>query len=121
MKSVAPDELDRTVIIGNTASGKSWLSKQLGQRLSLHVVDLDQIRWIDGDYSRKETAAVAIEKTCQHAQGEQWIIEGVYGWLVRPIIARASCLIWTDIPWAEAVETSLKERQRPAQKAISKS
>lgn len=32
---------------------------------------------------------------------DQWVIEGVYGWLVTPILERATCLIWTDITWAE--------------------
>ncbi|QBY01717.1 adenylate kinase [Rhodophyticola sp. CCM32] len=102
MPDFQPNELDRTVIIGNTASGKSWLSKRLGEKLSLSVVDLDQIRWVDGDYSRKESVSVAIAKTSEKAQQEQWIIEGVYGWLVSPIIDRVTCLIWTDIPWSES-------------------
>ena len=96
------NKFDRTIIIGNTASGKSWLSKNLGAKLSLNVVDLDQIRWIEGDYSRKETKSTAIEKTVREAENDQWIIEGVYGWLVIPIIERATCLIWIDIPWSES-------------------
>jgi adenylate kinase family enzyme len=101
VQSFQPNDFDRTVIIGNTASGKSWLSKRLGNKLSLSVVDLDQIRWVDGDYGRKESVPVAIAKTSEKAQQEQWVIEGVYGWLVNPIIDRATCLIWTDIPWSE--------------------
>ena len=97
-----PDQFDRTVIFGNTASGKSWLSKRLGEELSLRVVDLDQIRWVDGDYSRKELAQVAVEKTVKEAELDQWVIEGVYGWLISPILDRATCLIWTDIPWSES-------------------
>ena len=102
MQSFQPNEFDRTVIIGNTASGKSWLSKRLGKKLSSNVVDLDQIRWVNGDYSLKESMPVAIAKTSEKAQQEQWIIEGVYGWLVSPIIDRVTCLIWTDIPWSES-------------------
>lgn len=102
MQRFQPNEFDRTVVIGNTASGKSWLSRRLGEKLSSIVVDLDQIRWVDGDYSRKESVAVAIAKTSEKAEQEQWIIEGVYGWLVSPIIDRVTCLIWTDIPWSES-------------------
>lgn len=95
-------QFDRTVIFGNTASGKSWLSKQLGVKLSSRVIDLDQIRWINGDYDRRESRQVAVAKTVEKAKHNQWIIEGVYGWLVRPIVDRATCLIWTDIPWSES-------------------
>ncbi|UWQ94251.1 hypothetical protein K3728_10960 [Rhodobacteraceae bacterium M385] len=96
------DEFNRTVIIGNTASGKSWLAKRMGKMLALNIVDLDQIHWVDGNYNRKESAPVAITKISQRAQEDRWIIEGVYGWLVSPIILRATCLIWTDIPWSES-------------------
>lgn len=96
------NQFDRTVIFGNTASGKSWLSRRLGERLSSIVVDLDQIRWVDGDFSCKESVQVAIAKTSEKAEQEQWIIEGIYGWLVSPIIDRATSLIWTDIPWSES-------------------
>lgn len=95
-------QFDRTVIIGNTASGKSWLSIKMGAKLSLKVVDLDQIRWIEGDYSRKEAKPIAVEKVVSEAQNDQWIIEGVYGWLVSPIVGLATCMIWTDIPWSES-------------------
>lgn len=96
------NQYDRTVVFGNTASGKSWLSKKLGTKLSSGVVDLDQIRWIDGDYSRREAKQVAVAKTVENAKRDQWIIEGVYGWLISPILDRATCLIWTDIPWSES-------------------
>ena len=92
----------RTAVIGNTASGKSWLALCLGARLSLPVTHLDAIRWIDGDFARRQTVAKATAATCAVAQGQRWIIEGVYGWLIRPIIGRVTCLIWIDIPWHES-------------------
>ena len=95
-------DFDRTAIMGNTASGKSWLSKRLGTALSLNVVELDQIRWVDGDFSRQETVANAVAKTLDISKQDRWVIEGVYGWLIRPILERTTCLIWTDIPWSES-------------------
>lgn len=68
------------------------------------IVELDQIRWIDGDFSKKELAETAIAKTEVKAKHEQCIIEGIYGWLVIPILKRATCLIWTDISWQESRE-----------------
>lgn len=100
--NINPNTLDRTVIIGNTASGKTHLSKRLGATLSLMIVELDQIRWIDGDFSKKELAETALAKTIEKSAHEQWVIEGVYGWLVAPILKRATCLIWTDISWQES-------------------
>jgi adenylate kinase family enzyme len=104
---IKPVQLERTVVIGNTASGKSWLSRRLGDKLSSVVVDLDQIRWVDGDYSRKEGVQTAVAKTVEKAKMEQWVIEGVYGWLVAPILERAICLIWTDLTWIESSKNLL--------------
>ena len=104
---VSARAFDRTIIFGNTASGKSWLSHRLGQKLAAPVVDLDLIRWVGGDYSGKETVQTAIAKTVAQAQGDRWIIEGVYGWLITPILAHATCVIWTDIPWAQSRENLL--------------
>lgn len=95
---VLSNQFDRTIILGNTASGKSWLSKKLGAKLSSRIVDLDQIRAIDGDCSRRETKQIAVAKTVEKAKHDQWIIEGVYGWLVNLIGDRATYLIWMDIP-----------------------
>lgn len=58
-------QLDRTFVIGNTASGKSRLSRRWGEKLSSDIIDLDQLHWIDGDYSRKEESQVAIAKTLE--------------------------------------------------------
>lgn len=102
MNNVQRAAFERIAIIGNTASGKSWLSKRLGETFSLNVVDLDQIRWVGGDYSRKETVPNAIARTSEKAQQEHWVVEGVYGWLISPIIDRVTCLIWTDISWSES-------------------
>ena len=102
MQRAEQNDFIRTAVIGNTASGKSWLSKRLGEKFSSTVVDLDQIRWIDGDYSRRDEKTVAIAKTVKLAEQNQWIIEGVYGWLVSPIIERTTSLVWIDIPWSES-------------------
>ncbi|WP_300074748.1 hypothetical protein [uncultured Ruegeria sp.] len=96
------NQFDRTVVLGNTASGKSWLSQRLGEKLSSAVVELDRIRWVDGDFSRKASVQVAIAKTLEKAEQRRWIMEGVYGWLITPIINRATCVVWTDIPWSES-------------------
>ena len=102
MQHASGREFARTAVIGNTASGKSWLALRLGARFSLPVTHLDAIRWIDGDFARRQTVAQATATTCAIAQRQRWVIEGVYGWLIRPIIGRVTCLIWIDIPWHES-------------------
>ena len=100
-------QFNRTIIFGNTASGKSWLSKRLETAFALPVVELDMIRWVNGDYSKKESVENAVATVSSLAQNESWVIEGVYGWLAEAAIHRATALIWTDIPWEESRQNLL--------------
>jgi hypothetical protein len=33
------------------------------------------------------------------AEGQGWVIEGVYGWLAEVALPRADALVWLDMPW----------------------
>jgi hypothetical protein len=44
---------------------------------------------------------MAIELAAAAARAQSWIIEGVFGWLVEPIVHRATFLTWLDIPWPD--------------------
>jgi adenylate kinase family enzyme len=97
----------RTVIVGNGGSGKSWLAEQLSRRLS--VPDLDVIHWEPGGYNVMRDKSLAIEMARQAAEGQGWVIEGVYGWLAREALPRATALIWLDIDDDECI-ANLKRR-----------
>jgi adenylate kinase family enzyme len=99
-------DLRRILIIGNSGSGKSWLAERLGDACSVAPTDLDTIRWIGPGY-RLRREAIAIVR--QIAQAEQWIIEGVYGWLAQAALPRVTCLIWLDLP-VEGCIANLTER-----------
>jgi adenylate kinase family enzyme len=43
--------LTRTLIIGNSGSGKSWLAQRLAEELRVPWVDLDSIHWLSDEYS----------------------------------------------------------------------
>ncbi len=94
-------DLLRTIIIGNSGAGKSWLAKRLGAASAQQVTDLDDVHWLPGGYDEKRDRAAAIERAVAAARDRSWIIEGVFGWLVEPIAQRATRLIWLDIPWAD--------------------
>ena len=103
---MAPDESTvsalraRTVIIGNAGSGKSWLATELAARFAIPRIDLDRIHWDDENFSHKRDEAVARDMVRDAAAAPRWVIEGVYGWLAEIAMARATALIWLDLPWA---------------------
>ncbi len=99
--TVAREDLLRTIIIGNSGSGKSWLAKRLGDSSAQPVTDLDDAHWLPGGYDEKRDRSMAIELAVAAASARSWIIEGVFGWLVEPIVHRATFLIWLDMPWPD--------------------
>jgi len=39
--------------MGNAGSGKSFLAQALATRFALPVIDMDDIFWLDGSYTRR--------------------------------------------------------------------
>lgn len=103
------EDLLRTLIIGNSGSGKSWLAKRLSDASAQLVTDLDDVHWLPGGYDEKRDRAAAIEMAAAAASARSWIIEGVFGWLVKPIVHQATLLIWLDVPWAKC-DRNLRSR-----------
>ena len=91
----------RTVVIGNGGAGKSTLARQLGALFDIAVTDLDLLNWEDEGRGRKRDEAEARRLTADAASQPRWAIEGVYGWLAKVALPRATALIWLDLPWSE--------------------
>lgn len=86
--------LTRTLIIGNSGSGKSWLAKRLAEQLQVPWIDLDLIHWISDEHSIPRPRAEALGMAQVAASNECWVIEGVYGWMVSELMEQATALIW---------------------------
>ncbi|WP_136685793.1 hypothetical protein [Falsirhodobacter xinxiangensis] len=89
---------ERLLIIGNSGSGKTWLSKEIGRRGRLPTLHLDDIRWQPGRYGVPRENAAAMRDVARAAEADQWVMEGVYGWLVQNALPRVTRLVWLDLP-----------------------
>lgn len=96
-------DLSRAVILGNGGSGKSWLAERLAEQLASRAMDLDLIHWLPGGFNERRDPEEARAAVRQLAMEDRWIIEGVYGWLAREALPRATALIVLDIPDDECV------------------
>jgi adenylate kinase family enzyme len=102
----------RTIIIGNSGSGKSWLAERIARRHDAPWIDLDRIHWQEDGYNlpRDRDQAMALTETA--AAGDAWVIEGIYGWLVEQITARADGLIWLCTDEQECVANIRRRGKR---------
>ena len=87
-------KMERIIIIGCGGSGKSTLSKQLGEKLHLPVVHIDQLYWRDNwtHVSKEELERLLVEE----AQKNAWIIDGNYNRTLQTRLARCDTIIYLD-------------------------
>lgn len=89
--------MDRTFIIGNGGSGKSWLGRRLAERHGVPLVHLDDLHWLPnfaGERPRDERDRLVADAS----EGEAWVMEGIYGSILQQVLARVTRLIWLDLP-----------------------
>lgn len=102
--------LTRTLIIGNSGSGKSWLAQRLAEQLCVPWTDLDRIHWLSDEHSIPRPRNEALGMARGAASEERWVIEGVYGWIVSEILHRATALIWLCVDDEDCV-ANIRQRE----------
>lgn len=102
--------MDRIFVVGNGGSRKSWLAERLAERLCLTSVHLDDLYWLPnfaGERPREERdLLVAVA-----ANGSQWVMEGIYGAVLKQVLPRITTLIWLDLSVGECVSNLLHRGQ----------
>lgn len=97
------EDLRRVAIMGNGGSGKTWLARQLSLLLDRAPVHLDDVYWQPGQHGTARDKAIVIEEIRELSLTSGWIIEGVYGWLIKVILPRTTTLVFLDLPEDECI------------------
>src|SRR5262245_21728308 len=102
--------MDRIFIMGNGGSGKTWLAKQLAHRLQHSVHHLDNFHSMPkfaGERRRDERDRLV----ARAMDGSSWVMEGIYGSIIRQVLPRVTTLIWLDISDEECISNLLQRGQ----------
>lgn len=90
----------KTIILGNSGSGKTWLANRLAKQTNATVIHLDEFFWQPGGFDRKRSPMEVEELIAASKRSASWIVEGVFGELAARYLDDAELLIWLDIDWA---------------------
>jgi adenylate kinase family enzyme len=86
----------RISVVGSTGSGKTHLARELADRLSLPISELDELR---RDAAASGSLKQAFEaRVAELAQSDEWIIDGHYRDVRHLIWCRSELIIWLNYP-----------------------
>ena len=99
----------RTVIIGNSGSGKTYLANALSNCATIPVIHLDHIFWEPGGFDIRRSPEGVAQLVAAGSKHRHWLVEGVFGHLAAHFLADADRLIWLDLSW-DLCEIRLQRR-----------
>ncbi len=90
-------DFDRVNLVGSSGSGKSTLGRALAEALGQPVIEIDDLFWgpnwtPQGDETFLPALAAALE-------APQWVLDGNYDRTRALKWARATLVIWVDLPY----------------------
>ena len=86
--------MERIMIIGCGGSGKSTLARQLGEKLNIPVVHLDQLFWRPGWVSVSEAEFDDLHEAA--LAEEKWIMDGNFDRTIPRRLERCDTVIYLD-------------------------
>ncbi|SRR6266566_5645227 len=98
--------MDKIVIIGSPAAGKSTLARDLGRILHINVVHLERVFWEPGWKEKPRDTRIDILQ--EIVREKQWIIEGTYLGSSEPRLKAADTIIFLDTPTLVCFKQILK-------------
>ena len=88
--------MERIIIIGCGSSGKSTLARQLGEKLNLPVIHLDQIWWAPGNWQHLEREEFD-RRLMQELEKPRWIMDGNFNRTIEARLEQCDTVIYLDM------------------------
>jgi adenylate kinase family enzyme len=91
--------LMRLLILGNSGAGKTTLAADMGRLTGVSVISLDSIFWEPGGFNAKRGDGEMERDLAAIRDGQEWIVEGVFGDLAGKLVDSATHLVFLDLSW----------------------
>ena len=88
--------MKKVIVIGSGGAGKSTFSRQLGERLGLPVIHLDQLFWHSNWVRTPEDEWVEIVR--REIARDEWIMDGNFGGTREMRMQACDTVIFLDMP-----------------------
>ncbi len=88
----------KSILFGNSGSGKTWLANKLSSRFSVPIIYFDEIYWEPGGFNQPRKTEDIGKIIQQSKLSDSWIGEGVFGHIVERYLEDAQTVIWLDLP-----------------------
>ncbi len=103
-------EMKKILVIGPGGAGKSTVASQLGEKLGLEVIHLDQLYWLPGwvvpsDSDWKQTVETVVRR-------DSWIIDGNYSGTLPLRLEVCDTVVFLDFPRLTCVWRVLRRAAR---------
>lgn len=96
------------MILGNSGSGKSTLARELGAKLCLPIIHLDQLFWNPGWHMSSHEEFVEKQRHALDQASDGWVCEGNYFATAHLRLPKADTVIVLDVPRALCLWRVLK-------------
>jgi adenylate kinase family enzyme len=84
----------RWVVIGTSGSGKSTAARLLAEKLSLPLIDSDNLNWMAG--WKEKDHALFKKELLEALQVEAWVLDGAYARVREDVLPLAQGVLWLD-------------------------
>ena len=111
IESFNRSDLLRINVVGVSGSGKSWLSRRLGEILNVPVTEMDRLQW-GPKWTAAETDTLR-SRVAEVVEQDRWILDGNYHEKTHDIKwPRATLIVWVDMPFLTTIWRVLKRAVR---------
>ena len=104
--------MDRISVVGGPGTGKTTLGRELGRRLGLPTIELDELHW--GAGWQEVPTEVFRDRVRAATAGDRWVCDGNYTIVRDIVLPRADTLVWLDLPFGVGVGRTIRRTVRRA-------